>query len=555
MLLRPYQDQLLAETHAGWLSGHRNVLAVSPTGSGKTVLFSEAIRLHRGASVAIAHRQELVSQISLALAKDGVRHRILAPTAMVKWLVQLHIQELGRDYYSPTAPCAVAGVDTLISWAKPSSPHHVELTRWAQSVTKWVQDEAHHLLRDNKWGTAVGLFPNAVGLGVTATPLRADGKGLGRHADGLFDHMVLGPGMRDLIGQGYLTDYRVFCPPSDLDLSGVATGTDGDYIRGQLALKTQRSSVMGDVVNHYIKWAGGKLGITFAPDVDTATDLSARFNAAGIRAEVVSAKTPDRLRQDILKKFRQRSVLQLVNVDLFGEGFDLPAIEAVSMARATQSFGLYAQQFGRGLRLMEGKDRAIIIDHVGNVARHGLPDRPRIWSLDRRERRSSTKDPNIIPIKTCLNPVCLAPYEAIYPACPFCGWVPTPTARTAPEFVDGDLCELDEATLAKLRGEIATVDKSATDVLHMMQRAGHPFPVAKGAANRHAERQTAQETLREAIAWYGGVQRAMGRDDRIGWRSFYHQFGIDVLSAQALGRADAEELTVRINQTIGRTDG
>jgi hypothetical protein len=130
-----------------------------------------------------------------------------------------------------------------------------------------------------------------------------------------------------------------------------------------------------------------------------------------------------------------------------------------------------------------------------------------------------------------------------------------PAARTAPEFVDGDLCELDEATLAALRGEIVSADRSPETIVNMMQRAGHPYPVAKGAANRHAERQSAQAVLRDSIAWFGGVQRAMGRDDRMGWRAFYHMFGVDVLSTQALGRADAEELTVRINAAIGRPTG
>lgn len=517
-----------------------------------TVIFSEAINLHNGASVAIAHRQELVGQMSLALARDGVRHRVIAPTPLIKAIVGMHTEELGRDYYNPSARCAVAGVDTIISWSKETSKQHVEMMRWANQVSLWVCDEAHHLLRSNKWGKATNLFPNAKGLGVTATPVRADGKGLGRHADGLFDCMVQGPGMRDLITSGYLTDYRIFCPPSTLDLANVGTGADGDYIRAKLGAETRKSSVMGDVVTHYLQWAKGKLGVTFAPDVETATMFSAAFNAAGVRAEVVCAKTPDRMRRDILKRFARREIHQLVNVDLFGEGFDLPAIEVVSMARATESYALHSQQFGRALRLLEGKQWAMIFDHVGNVARHGLPDRTRVWSLDRREKKSAPTDPNIIPIRTCLNPACLAPYEAIYPCCPFCGFVPVPTARSGPEFVDGDICELDAATLAALRGEIAQVDKEAGDILNMMQRAGHPYPVAKGNANRHLERQQAQTELRESIGWWAAFRQAAGDPDTISYRRFYHLFGTDVLSAQALGRAEAVLLTAKINSTIGR---
>lgn len=547
MQLRPYQSDVLMGVYNQWQSGARDVLAVLPTGGGKTIIFSEAIRQHNGGSCAIAHRQELVSQISMALARDGVKHRIVGPKSVIRWVVQLHISELGRDYYDPAARCAVAGVDTLTRRGE-------ELARWAQQVTLWVQDEAHHLLTANKWGKAVAMFPNARGLGVTATPERADGKGLGRHADGVFDVMVEGPGMRDLIGLGYLTDYRVLCPPSDLDLSDVATGSDGDFNRKPLAAKTRKSSVMGDVVTHYQRHASGRLGVTFAPDVDTATELAARFNAAGVPAEVVSAKTPDKVRLEILRRFRSRQILQLVNVDLFGEGFDLPAIEVVSMARATQSYALFAQQFGRALRLLDGKQWAMIIDHVGNVLRHGLPDRPRVWSLDRREKRSGNKKPeDVVPMRVCLNPVCMAPYERTHAACPFCGWIPSPAGRTAPEFVDGDLLELDPETLAALRGEVAKIDRHPDEIKRMMEKAGHAYPIAKGAANRHEERQRAQTELREAIAWWAGYQRAAGRPDSESYRRFYFTFGVDVLTAQSLGRPEAEELARRVNAAIGRT--
>lgn len=552
MQLRPYQDKGLTEIHSAWQEGHRNVVWVGPTGCGKTVIFSEVINRHNGASVAIAHRQELVGQMSMALARDGVRHRVIAPTPLIKAIVGMHTEELGRDFYNPSAKCAVAGVDTIMSWSNPTSKQHNEMMRWCNQVSLWICDEAHHLLTKNKWGKATDLFPNAKGLGVTATPVRADGKGLGRHADGLFDVMVEGPGMRDLITDGYLTDYRIFCPPSTLDLANVGVGADGDYLRAKLGAETRKSSVMGDVIAHYLQWAKGKLGVTFAPDVETATMFSAAFNAAGVRAEVVSAKTPDRMRRSILKQFARREIHQLVNVDLFGEGFDLPAIEVVSMARATESYALFSQQFGRSLRLLEGKQWAMIFDHVGNVARHGLPDRTRQWSLDRREKKSNPTDPNVIPIRTCLNPNCLAPYEAVYPCCPFCGFKPVPTGRSGPEFVDGDIYELDVATLAALRGEIVKVDQHPDNILNMMQRAGHPYPIAKGAANRHVEKQEAQEALRLSIAWWGAHRQAIGDPDSVSYRRFYHLFGIDVLSAQALGRADAELLTAKVNRSIGR---
>ena len=545
MKLRTYQAQLKTDIYDAW-AVLLNVLAVLPTGGGKTVLFGDILRDHTEARVAIAHRQELVGQISLALARYGVRHNIIGPKNVIKFIVSAHIDEVGASFYDAGSPCAVAGVDTLLR-------RKDDLATWCNQVRLWVQDEGHHVLRDNKWGKAADLFPNAKGLLVTANTIRADGKGLGRHADGLADAIVEGPGMRDLIEQGFLTDYRIYSPPSDLDMSGVRIGKDGEYNQKETRLRIKKSHVIGDVVKHYCKLAHGKLGITFARDVETATEIAEQFNAAGVPAEVVSAKTPDKIRAEILRRFRSRKLWQLVNVDLFGEGFDVPAIEVVSMVRPTESFNLFCQQFGRSLRILDGKTEAIIIDHVGNCVKfsqtHGLPDSKIAWSLDRREKRSqSAKDPDLVPVKAC--PGCSSLYEAIYKVCPYCGHERLPAARTAPEFVDGDLCELDTATLAAMRGAINKIDRPADAIRAALERSGKPYPVAKGAANRHAARQEAQAVLRESIALWAGHKRAAGRDDSASYREFYFMFGTDVLTAQTLGRPEAEALTERIKCSI-----
>jgi len=565
MRLRPYQAENKGGIYTAWDEGARNVLSVNPTGSGKTVIFSEVIKEHEAPCVAIAHRQELVSQISLALARDGVRHRIIGPKPVVRLCVNNHMDELGQNFYSTNSPVAVAGVDTLVR-------RGAELANWLKSVTLWVQDEAHHVLESNKWGTAAQMFPNAKGLGVTATPIRADGKGLGRWADGLFDTMIEGPQMRDLINMGYLTDYRLFAPPSDLDLSGVTTSKDGDYNKVKLKTAVRRSHVIGDVVEHYIRIAKGKLGVTFATDVETATDIAKEFNRQGIPAAVVSAKTPDAERIAILRRFKRRELLQLVNVDLFGEGFDLPAIEVVSMARPTQSYALFVQQFGRSLRLMlseilagawdtytdqqrrqfiaeSSKPHAIIIDHVGNVERHMLPDAPRVWSLDRRDNKRGQKPTDAIPVKGC--PECTAVYERIYKACPFCGYEPIPTGRQGPKQVDGDLTEIDAETLAEMRGEILKVDMTVAEARAEMAEKYMPEIGIMAGMKRHEIRQEMQEALRASIAWWLGIHRSKGGTDSEGYRRFYHAFGIDVMTAQALKTKDALTLAHKINNHMG----
>lgn len=531
MQLRPYQQDVKNEVNDIWrLNPLANVLAVKPTGAGKTVTMASIIHDHNGPSCAIAHRQELVGQISQALAREDIKHRIIAPQSVIRDIVQAHTRELGQSWYDPSAPAAVAGVDTLLRRAD-------SLAEWMRSVTLWVTDEAHHLLADNKWGRAAELFPNAKGLGVTATPLRADGAGLGRHADGVFDHMVEGPSMRWLIDNGYLTDYRIFAPPSDFEIDDSAIGSTGDYSGPKMRAAARKSHIVGDVVTHYQKIALGKLGVVFATDIEIATDIAARFKAAGVAAEVVSSKTPDRERAAILRRFKARELTVLVNVDLFGEGFDLPAIEVVSMARPTMSYALYVQQFGRALRLMEGKTEAIIIDHVGNVQRHGLPDKPRIWSLDRRERGSrNERDPDMIPTKTCQ--ACTAVYEAIYDSCPFCGHYNEPAGRSRPEQVDGNLLELDPAVLAQMRGEIARIDSPARTSLPKYMR------------DNIIKQQDAQSKLRDTIALWAGYQRAAGRSDAESYKRFFWRYNIDVMSAQALGKAESETLTAKIAEDL-----
>jgi hypothetical protein len=713
------------------------------------------------------------------------------------------------------------------------------------------------------------------------------------------DELIQGPSGRYLVNEGYLTDYRIFAPPSDLDLSTVTLSAGGDYSPPKLRNAVHKSHIMGDVVSHYLKLAQGKLGVTFAVDIEAAIEIAQAFKQAGVSAEVISSKTPDVTRHYIMRRFRNREILQLVNVDLLGEGVDVPAIEVVSMARPTCSFALYCldpeteiltavgwkkhkevienekmpafdlitnqikevtllskikrslypdekmfaiksphldicvtanhdmivkgtsetcknwqkqtaikiserkrmfyipvsgqghyvgsglseaelhfigwflsdgcinkitkgfqitqacnkvkhlahiektliacgfkytkydyirknvpvthnnlvgflvsrgtprgtnkhlkgyahlepwldksipeiynsltrnellkiletlnlgdgqnehrslnyikksltitcgdnlkmadriqalctlrglrchvsfshypgrskwallhikdvctstiaggndkngtigvkkykrshfseiehkpdfvwcvsnelgtiitrrngrvaimgncQQFGRALRPLEGKDHAIIIDHVGNVMRHGLPDAPRIWTLDRRDRRARSGPLDVVPVRACLNIQCMLVYERTKSQCPYCGFKPEPAARSAPEFVDGDLCEMDPLALAKLRGEIERIDRAAYVPQGLVS-------AARGALiKNHHNRQEAQQTLRERIALWAGYHRQLNKPDSEIYRLFYFLFGTDVMTAQTLNSADASALQLQIEQRL-----
>jgi len=540
--LRPYQTEVIKEVQVEWLKGSRNVLAVSATGSGKTVIFSDIIRREGAPVCAVAHRHELVSQMSMALARCGIRHRIIGSDALARECRANHLEEFGVSYVDPNSTVAVASVDTLVKMDA-NDP-------WFASVRLWVMDEAHHVLKHNKWGTAVGMFPNARGLGVTAETERADGYGLGAHNDGVFHAMVLAPTMRDLINMGYLTDYRVFVPPSNLDraaLQQAVSATTGDYSQKKLAKATKAAKITGDVVTHYLRHAAGKLGITFAVDIEAATEIAAAFRAAGVPAEVVSSKTDPARRRDVLRDFKARRILQLVNVDLFGEGFDLPAIEVVSMARATKSFNLFKQQFGRALRLLDGKQWAIIIDHVGNVMEHGLPDKRKEFSLGRPVPKAQrAPDEDLIPQRICDE--CTQPYDRDKYRCPYCNALPPlPLSRKAPEYVDGDLTELDPEFMAQMRGETERIFAPAQVPQHLKGT-----PAARAIENNHFRRAQSIHHLQQTMALWAGWQRALGRDDKSIYRLFFLTYGKDMATAQTLGASDADELRDKLQARLNQ---
>ncbi|QNI20505.1 helicase [Klebsiella phage vB_KleM_KB2] len=557
--LRPYQQELKNQIYNHWNDHqHSNVLAVLPTGAGKTVFFSSIIAEHAGATCAVAHRQELVSQISLALARNKVRHRIIGPTNVVKMIVRLHMEEVGHSYYDPNSRHAVAGVDTLVRRGD-------KLESWLPTVKLWVMDEAHHVLQENKWGKAVNMFPNARGMGVTATPSRADGCGLGSHADGVFDKMFIGPSMRDLINMGYLTDYKLYAPPSSFRRDAIkkVSQTTGDFVASEVSKAVNESSlvahdekqIVGDVVRTYQKLLNGMLTVVFAPDVATATELEKQYNDAGIPAKCVHGAMPDAERINAVRKFKNREYLVLTSVAIFDEGFDCPAIEAVQDVSATESFGRFVQRAGRMLRLKEGKDFGRYVDHVGNIERHAvLVDHPegtkielchREWTLDRREKSGGKSEKPAV--RACA--ACSGTYERYLKACPYCGEpIPEPASgqRSNVEWVDGDLHELDPDVLARLQGEVIGAREDVNQYRDKMIGHGLPPHAVKRNVKLHENRLDALVKLDHTLAQWAGYRRAEGLSDSEIFRKFYLTYGVSWLEAQALKAADADKLRERI---------
>lgn len=522
MTLRDYQHQALDDLDDGWGHNPCQLLRMG-TGTGKSKTAANAVREHRGGSLMMAHRGEIVGQLALALAREGVRHRVIGPDALVRLCQRMQIKDMGTHLVDANARAGVASVQSLSALKGES--------RWLDQVTFLVADEGHHYVRDNAYGKVLAPY-DARGARIllpTATPARTDGKGLGRHADGYVDHMVLGPSEAEMMQAGWLCAYRIFRPPNNFHREAIHLGASREMLKAEVQSEVKKSTIFGDSVEHYLMpQFKGQRALQFCDSIENATEVLARFREAGVAAELLTGKTHSDTRMRVIERFAGRQGVDvLISVDLIDEGFDCPAVELVLDTAPTSSLIRFRQRFGRGWR-PDGDKVFHYLDFVGNVKQHGLPEAYRKWTLDRRERRgSSAPSEDVEPVKTCANPVCNAYYAGHLAACPYCHTAPVPVSRKGPEFVEGVLEELDEETRAAMLGEVARIDGA-------MEYGARP--------HQWLERQRAQKELRGALELWGGWQTAQGRTLAEGERRFYQRYGLARVAAMALGAREAREL-------------
>lgn len=410
MILRPYQEELIEKArHA--LRGNQSVLMQAPTGAGKTAL---TVTMMKNAasqgkrSFFCVHQNELLQQTGKALWKQHLEHGVVAAGKRASKL-----------------PAQVASVQTLVR----------RLDQY-QEPDLIIIDEAHRAAAST-YLKILEAYPSAKVVGLTATPQRTDGKGL---AD-IFQSLIVGPSVRQLIDAGFLCDYEIFAPPSMFDATGIQTRA-GDFAKEQAEAAMDKPTITGDAVNHYRKLAKGKRCVVMCVGIKHADHVAEQYRQSGIPAESLDGTMSNAEREAILDRFERGQTLVLTNTQLLIEGVDIPAIEVVQWLRPTQSLIVWMQGVGRGLRPAPGKDRLLLLDHVGNVHRHGLPDDPREWSLEGRKKgkRKANEEPDV-SIQQCQS--CYAVFRPGPSVCPKCG---APVQKQSPrelEIIEGELQKID----------------------------------------------------------------------------------------------------------------
>nr|QPI16363.1 MAG: hypothetical protein NIOZUU157_00253 [Virus NIOZ-UU157] len=356
MALRQYQKDTLNNIIRSQRKGNKNILLQAATGSGKTVMASAFVKhsINQNKNVLfLAHRRELITQCSDKLTEEGVKHGIIMAGE-------------SAQFWHNTQ---VASIDTLRSR---SITNQKEALPKADLV---IIDEAHRCL-SNTYLKIIDMYNNSNVLGLTATPIRSDGRGLGN----IFSDMVQAPSIRELINQGHLVGCEYFAPTIP-DLNGIQTSM-GDYNSVQLADRMDHPKLIGDIVSSWNKIANNKKTIVFASSVAHSKNLAESFIDIGVKAAHIDGTTDHAERERVLNEFNNGDIKIICNCMVLTEGFDCPPAEVCVLARPTKSLGMYIQMVGRVLRPYEGKTHATIIDHSGAVYTHGFVEDDIEWHLD-----------------------------------------------------------------------------------------------------------------------------------------------------------------------------
>jgi len=433
MKLRPDQIEVKEKLRDALIK-HRAVILEASTGFGKTTLTIDILRTVPTAWF-VVHRKRLFKDCMKAFTKAGIVHGYIAS---------------GKPY--------VAGKGIYICMAK-TLANRIDSVPEPKLV---VIDEFHN--------GAAATYKNIVTKGafklyLTATPERTDGQGLGKYAPA----MVSAPDMRWLIDNKCLSPYKYYAP-SELDGSQLRKRA-GEYTSESIDAALEGNKIHGDCIESYNKYASGKRAIVFCHSIKAAQETAAQFKAAGIPAASLESSLRDEESDEISDALESGELLVVCSVNMVLEGYDLPAIECIIWKRPSESLIVVRQGNGRGLRYIEGKT-CVILDHVGNYKKHGLPDTPIKWNL---EGRAARQKEATIAVRTCRK--CFSCYTGGN-ECPECGYI-NPAQERVIEQTAGELMEIKQAEIAakKLRkrniGKLKAMCRSRGEMIILAQELGY----------------------------------------------------------------------------------
>lgn len=404
MNLRPYQSAAVQRIRQSIMAGNRRILCVAPTGSGKTIIGSHilnATSANYKHGIFVAHRREIINQTSDKLERFGTPHGILMAGHRRSALSRVHV-------------CSVQTFHSRVTNGDHQAPP-------ADVV---IFDEAHRSIAST-YRRLAEHYPDAIILGLTATPVRGDGRGLGS----FYQDMIEVASVADLMQMGFLVRPTVYAPMLP-DLSGVKIRR-GDYAENDLQQAMDKTELVGNIVRDWKLYADGRPTVVFATGVKHSLHVMEQFREAGVSVAHIDGQTDKSERDEILARMQAGEIQVVTNCMVLTEGWDMPKVSCCILARPTKSYGMYLQMAGRILRPdpESGKTDAVIIDHAGAVYGHGFVEEAGDWSLDPdtgiKERRDQKLAEKKAPI-TCRQ--CFAVYEGRH-SCPMCGWEPTKKAH------------------------------------------------------------------------------------------------------------------------------
>ena len=433
MELRPYQSNAVDRIRDAIRQGKRSILLVAPTGSGKTVCAASILKgvEQKGKSaIFVAHRRELIKQCSNKLKDFDIPHAIFMAGERPSLMTEIQV-------------CSIQTFHSRVTKNKRINPPSADVV---------IIDESHRALAKSYLALKVA-YPNAIFIGLTATPCRADGAGLGN----FYEELVEVSNPKELIELNFLVPARIVAPRLP-DLRGLKL-RQGDYEQGELG--NRMNLMVGDLLSDWEQHAKDRKTVIFAVTVAHSQHIQELFFNAGYACEHLDGETPVERRDEILSNLKSGTTQIVVNCQVLSEGWDEPSVSCVVLARPTKSYGLYLQMSGRALRPFEGKKDCIIIDHAGAVYEHGFPQDAGGWFLEegfnintvKNERLK--KEPHPVTCRECFTVYTIERF------CPNCGCKPTEQAK-AISMHEGRLYEVKRQEEIRERDEILARPRNAS---------------------------------------------------------------------------------------------